>query len=327
MPYDAASVYVVTINYRERVYASDVRRGETLTQDAADGTLDLPITIYELTEEPSVIQITGMVSQVSVVGDSLEVAQVMTLTNTSDRAFSSSQTTEDGRNISVVISLPPGAIVAGLPDEQRYVVAAEQFAVLDTVPVLPGEDHLIQLVYLIPYENDAIIEQPLNYALNGAVRLLIRPDSVTVTSEQLPALGTETLGGNTYRSFGGDLTLNAGAAIRYDLRGAGTEVAQTGDSGVVDANNLPAVLVLFLAFVAVLISVSYLLYYRMKQQPTVKLAATPEESKASTLVQYLIGQIAQLDARHEAGDIPDDAYHQQRDKLKDDLKRAMEEAQ
>ncbi|WP_343418100.1 c-type cytochrome [Candidatus Flexifilum breve] len=326
VPYDVANVYIVTINYRDRVFASEVRRAESLTQDAADGLLDLPITIYELTEDPSVIQITGMVSQVAVVGDSLEVAQVMTLTNTSDRAFSSSQTTEDGRNISVVISLPPGAIVAGLPDEQRYVVAAEQFAVLDTVPVLPGEDHLIQLVYLIPYENDAIIEQQMNYAVNGAVRLLIRPESVTVTSDQLPALGVETLGGNQYRSFGADLALSAGDVIRYDLRGAGVEVAQSGETSVVDSSTLPLIVIAFLAFVAVLISVSYLLYYRSKQQPTAKLAATPDETKASALVQYLIAQIAQLDARHEAGDIGDDEYQQQRDKLKDDLKRAMEDA-
>lgn len=328
VPYDPASVYIATVNYRDRVFASAVARGDSLVTDAADGALDLPITIYELTEDPAAIQITGMVSQVAVVGDSLEVAHVMTLTNTSDRAFSSSQTTEDGRNISVVIALPPGAIVAGLPDEQRFVVAAEEAALLDTIPVLPGAQHLVQVIYLIPYEDEAIIEQQMNYALEGEVRLLLRPDSVSVTSEQLQPIGTETLGGNTFRAFGGALTLNAGEVVRYDLRGAGIEVAaRSGEPQVVSANNLPVIALAFLAFIAVLIAVSYLLYTRSKTQPATPTA--PPQPPAATggkdaLIEALVGQIAQLDARHEAGDLPDDAYRRERDALKKRLANLMD---
>lgn len=311
LPYSPDFAFVATINYRDRVFASDVRRADGLTADAADGALDMPITIYELTEDPAALTITGMVSQVTVVGDSLQVLQVLTITNTSDRAFSSSQTADDGRNISVVISLPPGAVVAGMPEEQRYVVAADQFTVLDTVPVIPGSEHLIQLVYLIPYENDAIIEQPLNYALNGAARLLIRPPSVTVTSAQLPRLGVETLGGNEYTSYGATLALDAGAVLRYDVSGAGLEVARTDDTTAAGASNLPTLALIFLGFVAILIAASYLVYYRMKAPPVDQ-------------AQALIARIAELDAKHDAGEIADDDYQRQRDQLKEALRRVME---
>ncbi len=322
LAYDPASVYVVTTNYRERVFASEVRRGAELVQDAADGSLDLPLTIYELTEDPAVIEITGMVSQVSVVGDSLEVAQVMTLTNTSDRAFSSSQMTEDGRNISIVISLPPGSVIAGLPEEQRYVVASEQFSILDTVPVLPGEEHLVQVIYLIPYENEAIIEQPMNYAVNGAVRLLINPPNINVISDQLQPLGTETLSNMQFASYGAELTLNAGEAIRYDLRGAGLEISS---GGAVTSNNLPVIILLFLGFVSILIAVSYLLYYRTKTTARTSSAVqTTPQAGTQALVDAMIAQIAALDAQHEAGEIADNEYQRQRDALKKRLANLME---
>ncbi|MFN8449822.1 MAG: cytochrome c [Anaerolineae bacterium] len=56
VPFDAASTYVVTTDYRDRVFASELLSGDAPQADAADGALDLPVTIYELTEDPDVIQ-------------------------------------------------------------------------------------------------------------------------------------------------------------------------------------------------------------------------------------------------------------------------------
>ncbi|MBE2269832.1 MAG: c-type cytochrome [Anaerolinea sp.] len=323
IPYSPGSVYVVTTNYRERVFASAVRRGDDLLADAADGTLDLPVTIYELTEDPAVITISAMVTQVNVVGDSLQVAQVLTLNNTSDRAFSSSETTTDGRNISAVIALPPGSVVTELPESNRYIVADDDFAVLDTIPVLPGDGHLIQLLYLIPYGDSAIIEQPLTYALDGTVRVLVNPPSVTVTSAQLPALGTETLGsgGTQYAAYGGTLTLDAGDAVRYDLSGTGLEVSAAGEVQTPSNSNLPAQFVLVLGGLALLVGGAYLIYYRTKSAPK---AAADTGSKA--LIDALIAQIAELDAEHEAGNIPDEDYQRQRAALKQRLATLLDKS-
>ncbi|MBE0690125.1 MAG: c-type cytochrome, partial [Anaerolineae bacterium] len=174
VPISADLRYAVAVNYRERTFVSDIVAG---TSQAA--THDIPVTIYELTEDPGVITIDHMVAQVNAVGDSLEITQVFTLRNKSDRAYTTSQATSHGRTLSVVISLPPGSVIWGFPDNaDRYVAIQEQFAVADTLPVLPGEDHVVAVVYIIPYENGAIIEQPLNYAFAGVARVLLRPESL-----------------------------------------------------------------------------------------------------------------------------------------------------
>jgi hypothetical protein len=312
VPFDAGSTYVVTTNYRDRVFASDLLSGDTLKDDAADGALTLPIAIYELTEDPDVIQISGLVTQVSAVGTSLQVAQVFNFTNTSDRAFTSSQTASNGDAISVVITLPPGAVV--FPDNSnRYVVDANKFTVIDTVPVLPKEQHLVQIVYLIQYSDDAIIEQPLNYALDGPVRLLMNPISLKVTGDQFPALGQETVGNTQYASFGAPMKLASGDVLHYEVSGSGLSAAQNADRNapVVSSNNL-LLIVVAVVVVAVLIGGGLFLI------------GSRNRSGDDQVIDILIRQIAELDADHDMGRISDEAYEGQRAALKARLATLME---
>ncbi|MEO8396696.1 MAG: cytochrome c, partial [Chloroflexota bacterium] len=304
VPFDAGSTYVVTTGYRDRVFASDLLSGDALKTDAADGALNLPIAIYELTEDADVIKISGLVTQVSAVGTSLQVAQVFNFTNTSDRAFTSSQKASNGDAISVAITLPPGAVV--FPDNSnRYVVDADKFTVFDTVPVLPKEQHLVQIVYLIQYDDDAIIEQPMNYALSGPVRLLMNPISLTVTGDQFPPLGQETVGNTTYASFGAALTLAAGDILHYEVKGSGLSAAQNADRNapVVTSNNL-LIIVIAVLVVAVLIGGGLFLI------------GSRNRSGDSQVINILVRQIAEIDSEHDAGRLDDDAYERQRAALK-----------
>ena len=182
--------YIARVAYRDRIYTTRI----TPASAFVDGALDLPITIYELTEDPAVLTIEGLVTQVPAVGDSLQVLQVFNFRNDSDRAYSTSATTEEGLPISVVISLPPGALIMGFGEQGRYVASEDQTAVVDTLPVLPGQGHLVEVIYLVPYNGDAIVEQAINYSLAGQVRLLARPLNIGVRSDQLPSLGVETVG-------------------------------------------------------------------------------------------------------------------------------------
>lgn len=314
IPLDLASTYAVTVTYRDRVFASDLLRSDALSADAADGALTLPLTIYELTEDPDVIQITGLVAQVTVVGDSLQIVQVFNFTNSSDRTFTSSQTTSDGQPISVVISLPPGAVIAGFPDDQnRYVVDQENFTVFDTIPVLPGAEHLVQMIYLIPYDGGAIIEQPLNYAVSGPVRLLLNPPDIRVTSAQLPQLGMETVGNTQYQNYGADLTLLPGDVLRYDLSGEGLSAAENADRNapVVSSGSLLPIVVGALIVVGLLVGGLFLI-------------ATRNRSGDQQVIDILVRQIAELDADHDVGKIDDTAYEQQRSALKARLAALME---
>lgn len=309
VPFNADGTYAVTVVYRDTVFASDLLAGDALISEAADGTLNLPIPIYELTEDPSVIKIVGMVTQVSMEPDALQVAQVFQVTNTGDRAFTSTQTASNGAPISLVMSLPPGAVVVGFPNNQdRFIFDQNTFTVLDTLPVLPGVEQFVQVVYIIPYSsNGAIIEQQINYALEGPVRLLVSPPSATVTSEQLAPRGTENIGTTQMQSYGGDLTLAAGDVLRFELSGAGTPSSGT---QATTTNIVPIVIAALL--VAALIGGGFLVL------------GTRSHSGDQQVIDILVRQIAELDAEHEAGRIDDEAYERQRSALKGRLATLME---
>ncbi len=308
VPLNSTYSYVVTANYRDRVFASDILSGDTLRTDIADGSLSLPLTIYELTEDADVIQLAGLVTQVSANSGSLEIAQVYNFTNTSDRAYTTSQTTDDGRAISLAITLPPGAVIAGFPsDQNRFVVDAPKETFYDTVPVLPGEQHIIQVVYLIQYDQGAIIEQPINYAISAPVRLLLTPQNVAVTSDQLQPMGTQTLGSTDYQSYGAQLSLPMGSVLRYELSGTGSDSTAT----VVSSNSLPLILG---GVVLIVLLIGGGLY----------LIARRNRSGDQQVADILIRQIAELDAEHEAGTIDAEAYERQRAALKARLAALME---
>lgn len=314
LAFDPAGTYVATTTYRDRIFASDLLNAEALAADASDGTLDLPITIYDLTEDPDVLLITGLVAQVTIVGDSLQVAQVFNFTNNSDRAFTSTQTASNGEPISVVLTLPPGAIVAGFADSQnRYVVDQDNFTVYDTIPVIPGEDHIVQLIYLVPYTGDAIIEQELNYAVDGPVRLLLNPPGVRVTSDQLPMLDIETVGSTQYQSYGGQLSFQPGDVLRYEVSGEGLTAAQNADRNapVVSSNSLPLLIVGALVIIGLLVGGLYLIAVRNR-------------SGDQQVIDILIRQIAELDTDHAEGRIAGDVYEQQRSALKARLAALLE---
>ncbi len=317
VPFDPNSTYVATTAYRGQVFASALLNGNALNADAADGTLDLPISIYELTEDSDVVQISGLVTQVSVVGDSMQVAQVFNFTNTSDRAFITSQTASNGEPVSLLITLPPGAVIAGFTgsDQNRYVVDQAHDAVFDTIPVMPKEQHIVQLVYIIPYSsNDAIIEQQLNYAINGQVRLLVSPTNMQVTSQQLPPMGAQTVGDTTYQSYGGQLTLAASDVIRYEISGTGLATAVSPNSSFISSNNLLPLVVGAIILLAILGGGIYVVTSRNR-------------SSDQQVINILVRQIAELDADHDAKRIGDEAYEQQRAALKARLTSLMERKQ
>jgi mono/diheme cytochrome c family protein len=290
---------------------------------SASGALDLQVTIYELTEDPSVLTITGMVAQVTAIGESLEVTQLFTVNNFSDRAFSTAQTTVDGRPVSLTMPLPPGAIIVGFPNgEARFVASQDGTAVQDTLAVLPNAQHIVAVVYIIPYAGSAIIEQPFNYAVNGGVRVLVRPETVTLRGDRLPSTGTETVGQTEWSGYGGVLTFAAGDVLRYELAGAAESVAGR-DGGVVTANNLLPIILLVIVGEILLVGGLYWWWRRRRAAGAAATGARPTQNDPM-LMDGLIRQIAELDAQHERGEIADEAYQRQRALLKARLTELMD---
>ncbi|NWF70608.1 MAG: cytochrome c [Chloroflexi bacterium] len=314
VPFEDGANYFASVPYQERVFASTPAQAT-----AATTTLHLPITIYESTDDVSVIRIVGTVLQVSpsATGDGLEFLQVIRFRNTSDRLFSTNLSVGASGFVSLVVELPPGAAVLGMQGQERYVVLQEQYTVIDTLPVLPDDEHLVQIVYFVPYDSGgAIIEQPFNYALDGAVRVLLRSGSgLTLQSAQLAPLGPQMIGSNAFESFGATLTLNPRAALRFDLNGALRLPA-----AVVPANNVVLLLVTFTALVVLALMIFIVLRQRtLRRVPTP--AVVQDKDK---LIDTLVRQIAALDEQHDKGEINHDLYQQRRAALKARLAELME---
>jgi mono/diheme cytochrome c family protein len=317
VPFSEAYTYVVTTAYRERVFGTPFVGGAALSDTPLD------IAIYELTEDAAVLSINALVTQVNATTSGLEIAQVLQITNSGDRAYTTSQTTPDGRPVGIVVPLPPGAFVPGFTEANRYAFIPETFTVVDTAPVLPGDGHLIQLIYLINYAGSAIIEQVLSYPLDGTARLLVRPPEIRVSGgEQFPPIAQENIGQNVYAAYGRELTLAAGETIRYELSGrGGASTIAGGDQGIIASDSLPVIVIGVI--VAEVLLVGALIYWytqRRRRFAQARDAAAPAQSAE---IDALVNQMAMLDADYEAGKMAADAWERQRTAIKAQLARLM----
>jgi hypothetical protein len=172
------------------------------------------------------------------------------------------------------------------------------------------------------------------------VRLLVRPETVGVISDQVESRGLEVVGSAQYASYGADLTLSPGSVLGFELNGqGGTSSAVSGTPVLVSSDNfLPIAVVVFGITVAVVVGVLLVYSNRRREMPDASaeaLVATetvPRRrgalARETQLIDIVLEQIAALDADFEAKNIAKDDYERQRGELKtrlSDLMRGKEE--
>jgi mono/diheme cytochrome c family protein len=303
--------YVATVMYRDNIFPGEIVTGDTNKPD-----VNLPITIYDLTQDPRVLQIASIEAQIDAINNGLQVVEKTIFHNSSDRLYTTDRAFDATRKISVIVALPPGAVVTGFPgNPERFSVAQDNSLVVDSVPVMPGEDHEVQFSYFLPYKDGAVLEFPVYYNTQGDLRLWINPDNVSASGSQLALTGSEKLGDTTYQKYEGKLSAKPGDAVHYELHGAG--VVNTGtNTPVVTANNLLPVVIVLLILGGLMIVLIGIFYMRRQGRGNQRI-----------LIDGLIRQIAELDAQHDAGQINHDLYHQQRSALKARLAELLGEEQ
>lgn len=322
VPLEVGRAYDVFTFYQDRSFGNSV-----IPQDLTTTSLDLPVSLYEPTSDSSVIQVSGMVSQIVVANGSLQVAQVYSFINTSDRVFTTDNnlgqnSVGDSRYGSIHVSVPPGAQLLGFADTQsRYVVSEDGRTVTDTALVLPGEGHILHLLYTLPYTGELQLEQPVNYAVEGPVRLLVTPGTIAVSSPQLPSIGPQTLRNVTYQGYGGNLTLAPNEVIRYQLRGLPSATADTGAPNVVSGGTLVAVVLVGIG--AIIIAVGLYIFLRGRRSVSTPAGAGDMQSDRS-LIDGLIRQIAELDEAKATGQLHEATYQKRRSRLKARLAELMD---
>lgn len=304
VPLEQGRVVIAAVNYNDRNFASGFV--EPPAPDAAP-VLDLPIELYELTDDPAVVTIRGGVTRLRVVGDSVEVQQLYQYVNTSDRLYTSLERGTDGQYSAVEIALPPGAVVLGFDDERAYTIADDGSRVYDMRPLLPNEQRLTVVSYLLEYTGALEVEYPLYYALDGQVRFLLQPESVTLTSDNLPFMAQEVVGGEAYQVYGAVLQRDAGTLMRYALSGEGLQAAVGVEQGgqVISAETLP----LIFGVVAAVLGLGLLLtWWMLRRRPR----PTGDDPSSDSEIARLAREIAALDEQHEKGEINHDLWHAER---------------
>lgn len=322
VPMAADAEFGVVATYKGRAYASQVGIPDHTTK-----ALDLPITVYETTSDPSVVKLTNVTLAVATGQSGLEIAQIMRFTNTSDRAYSTDQAANAGAFRSVKVSFPAGAVITGFNDDaQRYVV--EGSAVWDSAVVLPGTTHAVHVIYALPYSTvgtDYLL--PLDFALDGDARISFMGSNLEATAR----LGDTALTNAGGSGLGVAATAPAGTVLRFNIRlkdAPATTATQGLAAGGADSNTTLLVGVLIGGGLAMIGAGIFMLAREQRLARLGKTTVAPNVSASPDQIEIdeLVAKLAVLDAERKAGRLSKKDYEKQTAALKAKIAKLMGKA-
>ena len=232
--------------------------------------------------------------------------QIFDFGNSSDRAYLKQN---NGSASSVSVRLPAGAAYEDFSGGS-YQISADGTQILDTQPVLPGASHVMHVAFTVPYSGSTNIAQTLDYPLNGQIEVMTT-GGMSVSGDGVTRLGTRQLGDRTFVSYGGQFSDQAGASLRYSVSGSDVVQATTSTT---TSNGISVIAYVLIG--AGLLAIGAAIGFFMREQKDGKTTLSPN---------MLMKQIADLDIRHENGEIDESSYHKQRSALKARLVTLMKE--
>lgn len=320
----------------EWVFIANVPFGELSFSSNADQVrhgnpeLDLPITVYEPTTDPAAISIGQLHVVLEFIDENrVRVNELYIFNNADNTVFVGPS--GDPNQGTVEVSLPAGAENLAF---QRSFGSLDSFVPAndlvqtatgwaDRLPLRPGSGALTLLTrYELPYEDGMTIAHPLNYpAASGTI---ILPDAgVEVVGEEWTTQGPQSFQtGEVFLNYSRP-AIAAGEAIAIELDGRPRLVAGT-DGATTNRNQTTELIIGGTALLAVALAGIFL--YRSWQARQVPDEAYVVEANAAVAAptaqppgddaDSLLRAIAELDDLHDAGQIGEDAYQQQREALK-----------
>jgi len=312
MPLDRA--LILSTEYGGAIYTSDV------VAVGDQSSYDLPITIYDTTSDPSVLSISRMhiVFEFSEPGVA-QVGELFVVNNTSDRTFDSA--TPDGPT--TVFPLPPGYSNLSFQDGSigdRYLQTDDGFA--DTATVHTGPDpRQILVSYKLPYADGLTFSQKLSYPAQ-TVNILLPEAGLTLTGDGITPDGTQSIQNSSFHSY--TITgSQAGDAIAFEIKGTPKFAASTATTADAAASTTDT-RSLLIGGLSIALAASVVAYWWTQRGGK---AAPPRAAprNAAARREELLREIAELDAGFEANEYPEAEYRREREKLKAELRRLIEQ--
>ena len=247
--------YFVLMSVNGRNFASNPVEG-----DVRFPNLDLPITIYDVVTDPTVITIENIVVQIRPTQGVLGFTQVVQVRNRSNRLYIGGIPTVNDLTATFELTLPVGALVmetlvmlnndVAPMRQSSFVVDNSTFKVQYTEAIFPDLDYLFVINYVMPYEQDAVMEFPVWHRFEGDMRLLIGTDELQVIGENIESFGMQAVGETEFWAYGATYDVFPNDTIRYELRGRVAGVGEfiqtntTPQNTISLSDNLPLLLMI-----------------------------------------------------------------------------------
>ena len=309
---EVGQTVIARVVYWQAAYLSDPH-----TVEIGEQTLSLPVTVYEITEDTSALVVTQAHMFVSWAGDRIQVGEYYLVSNTGDRTCVGTEAPGTGRRTTLSFTLPDGAQglrFSGPGLGERYVDRAGGFA--DTRPVPPGTGTVdVLFSYDFPARERVHVERVFDVPVTSVVLVISEGDIVLEGGGMVPAGRLDTDMGPSLSYTAGPLA--AGEALAFTLAtGLGSLPAAPGGvapvrNAAATARNTAAAMALGL----VALAAGVVTFYLVLRSPVP--GAPPAQARP------LVDSIAALDARFEAGELAETAYHQQRASLKAQLRSLL----
>lgn len=304
IPLTSGISYVIGVIYNGRVFSRLL----------PEGAYSQTITVYDLTNDPSVISVAAIDLYLNPVqlepqGTGLHITQIVRYRNQSDRIFTSGRGFEDGREASLLLQFPAGAKIMSDDAAGRFVLVEDlerlPDSLVDTLPVAPGDAHEIIVEYFLPYGDGLAFEQAFSNRVAGDITVML-PQTLSIAGGAL----VESPGGeaDTVKRYAGRLDQDRDPRLRFEIAGD-PFATSSDDAGLLTGDSLLAALLALIA-AAIALPAGFALWRRR----------APHRSGS---IDKLAKQIAQLDDEHDRGQINHDLYHHRRRQLKDQLAELM----
>lgn len=156
-------------------YAGGFQTSRSVNLTNARTELEVPLTIYEASTDPSIVRATRLMVSLdfAAIPGFVQLSWIYEFSVTGDRLFLTPSRTAQGDPISVVLPLPTAAqnvSFGGEKTNRRFVIDVS--SIQDTLPILPGEKHLISFNYRLAYQNSLIYSEKMPYSASD-IQILI----------------------------------------------------------------------------------------------------------------------------------------------------------
>ena len=276
LEYVPGRLFFSTVVHQGLTYRSEVAHA------ASDGSaVELPITIFETTNDPSVMRVERLHLIIDFPAeDILRVLELWVLANDSDRVLITP----------LQVSLPEGATNLNFEDGTqggRYKITDEGFADLEPIPPGSGLDHLV-FGFDLPIDRSADFDQQMLHPVDAAT-VLVAADGPKVSG--LLDRGVQQIGGLRMQSFTtGPLSLEEPLSFQI--------------SAPSSSSNPPTATIVGVGALVIAALVAARFWRGAWRSPQ------------TTADVNWVEAIARLDDDHEAGALSEDEWNQQRGRLK-----------